>query len=236
MSEQGLVAYAKLNKATRANVAVLGVVFGLSGMSHGFFETLQGNTPTDGLFITAIGEAHRMWPHGSESAFTLIPNFLITGIAAMVVGLLIMVWSLGFVQRRNGPTILLMLFVLLLLVGGGVAQILFFPWIWLVATRINKPLAWWRKTLPGGLQETLGKLWPSTLVVSSGLMLFALVIAITGFVPGMTDPDAVLSVMLVCLASEVVMFPLTFISGFARDLSGFNVLDPASGSRRGMRV
>lgn len=225
-----------MNKATRANVAVLGVVFGLSGMSHGFFETLQGNTLTGGMYISAIGEANRMWSHGSEPAFTLIPNFLITGIAAMVVGLLIIFWSLGFIHRRNGPTILLLLFILLLLVGGGVAQILFFPWIWLVATRINKTLAWWRKTLPGGLQETLGKLWPGALVVSSGLMLFALVIAVTGFVPGMADPDAVVSVMLVCLASELVMFPLTFISGFARDLSGFNALDPASGSRRGMRV
>jgi len=75
MSEQVLAAYATLNKATRANVAVLGVVFGLSGMSHGFFEALQGNKPTGGMFIAAIGEAHRMWPHGSEPAFTLIPNF-----------------------------------------------------------------------------------------------------------------------------------------------------------------
>jgi hypothetical protein len=225
-----------MNKATRANVAALGVVFGLSGISHGFFEALQGNSPTGGMFIAAIGEAHRMWPHGSEAAFTLIPNFLITGITAMVVGLLIIIWSLGFVHRINGPTILLLLFVLLLLVGGGVAQVLFFPWIWLVATRINKPLAWWRKTLPGGLQETLGKLWPGTLVVSSGLMMFALVIAVTGFVPGITDPDAVLTVMLVCLGSEVVMFPLTFIAGFAVDLSGFKALDLASASRRGRRV
>ena len=233
MSEQGLVAYVTLNKATRANVAVLGVVFGLSGMSHGFFEALQGNKPTGGMFIAAIGEAHRMWPHGSEPAFTLIPNFLISGIAAMLVGLLIIIWSLGFVHRKNGPTILLLLFLLLLLVGGGVAQILFFPWIWFVATLINQPLAWWRKTLPGGLQATLGKLWPGTLVVSSGLMLFALAIAVTGYVPGMADPDAVVTVMLICLASEVVMFPLTFISGFARDLSGSNALDLAMGHSKG---
>ena len=236
MSEHVLVAYATLNKATRANVAALCVIFGLSGMSHGFFEALQGNTPTGGMFITAIGEAHRMWPHGSEPAFSLIPNFLISGIAAMVVGLLIILWSLGFVHRRNGATILLFLFVLLLLVGGGVAQILFFPWLWLVATRVNKPLAWWRKTLTGGLQETLGKLWPGTLVVSSGLMLFALLIAVTGYVPGLADPDAVVSVMLICLASEVVMFPLTFISAFARDLSGFNALDITSDARRGRWV
>lgn len=76
-----------MNRATRTNVATLGTIFGISGMSHGFFEILQGSVPTDGLFISAIGEAQKMWPHGDEPAFTLIPNFLLTGIAAMIVGL-----------------------------------------------------------------------------------------------------------------------------------------------------
>ena len=137
-----------MNKATRINVATLGTIFGISGMSHGFFEILQGNIPTGGLFISAIGEAQKMWPHGNEYAFTLIPNFLMTGIAAMIVGLAIIIWSLGFVHKKNGPVVFILLFILLLMVGGGVAQILFFPWIWLVSTRINKPLAWWRKILP----------------------------------------------------------------------------------------
>jgi hypothetical protein len=56
---------------------------------------------------------------------------------------------------------------LLLLVGGGVAQILFFPWLWLVGTRINKPLAWWRKILPGGPKATLGKLWPKHFIAAA---------------------------------------------------------------------
>ena len=171
------------------------------------------------MFISAIGEAQRMWPHGNEPAFTLIPNFLITGIAAMLVGLTIIVWSLGFVHRKNGSTILFLLFVLLLLVGGGVAQILFFPWIWLVSTRINQPLIWWRKILPDKIQKPLGKLWLWCLIISSVLLVFALEIAVTGFVPGMSDPDAVVTVMLICLASEVVILPLTFISGFAHDIA-----------------
>ena len=116
-----------MNRATRTNVATLGTIFGISGMSHGFFEILQGSVPTDGLFISAIGEAQKMWPHGDEPAFTLIPNFLLTGIAAMIVGLTIIIWSLGFVHKKNGPTVFILLFILLLVVGGGVAQILFFP-------------------------------------------------------------------------------------------------------------
>lgn len=131
-------------------MATFGTIFGISGMLHGFFEALQGNVPTGGFFIAAIGEAHQMWPHGTEPAFTLIPNFLITGIVAMAVGLAVVVWSLLFVHRRYGSTILLLLFILLLLVGGGVAQIVFFPFIWLVSTRINKPSPGGGRFCPSG--------------------------------------------------------------------------------------
>jgi hypothetical protein len=209
-----------MNLATKTIVAALGTIFGISGMSHGIFETLQGNVPTNGLFISAIGEAQKMWPHGNEYAFTFIPNFLITGIAAMLAGLAIIIWSLGFVHRKNGPTILLLLFVLLLLVGGGVAQILFFPWIWLVSTRINKPLIWWRRILPARIQKPIGNLWPWFLVLDSALLIFALAIAVTGFIPAVNNPEAVLSVMLICLVIELIfLFPLTFISGFAHDIA-----------------
>ena len=208
-----------MNRATRVIVATLGTIFGLSGMSHGFFETLQGNVSTGSLFISAIGESQRMWPHGNEYAFTLIPNFLVTGIAAMLVGLVIVIWSPGFVHKKNGPTILLLLFVLLLLVGGGVAQLLFFPWIWLVSTRINKPLVWWRRILPEKIQMPLGRLWLWALIISSALLVFVLEIAITGFVPTVNDPEVALSVMLICLAAEAVLLPLTFISGFAYDVA-----------------
>ena len=160
-----------------------------------------------------------MWPHGNEPAFTLIPNFLMTGIAAMLVGLAIMIGSLGFVHRKNGPTVFILLFILLLLVGGGVAQILFFPWIWLVSTRINRPLVWWRKTLPVKIQKPLGRLWPGSLILSSALLIVIFEIGVTGFIPAVHDPEVVLSIMLVCLGIEVVTLPITFISGFAHDLA-----------------
>jgi hypothetical protein len=208
-----------MNKATRITVATLGTIFGISGMNHGFFEILQGNVPTGGLFISAIGEAQKMWPHGNELAFTLIPNFLMTGIAAMIVGLAIIIWSLSSVHKKNGPVVFILLFILLLMVGGGVAQILFFPWIWLVSTRIKKPLTWWRKILPLKIQKPLGKLWLLFLIISSALLVFVLEIGITGFVPAVNDPEAVLSIMLSCLGMEVVVLPLTFVSGFAYDIA-----------------
>jgi hypothetical protein len=207
-----------MNRATKLNVGILGTIFGISGMNHGFFEILQGNTPTPNRFIFAIGEAQKMWVHGNEPALTLLPNFLISGIVAMAIGLAIVVWSLGFVQQKYGSFILFTLFILLLLLGGGVAQILFFPWICLVASCIKKPLTWWKKVLPTKSLAPLAKLWQVSLIVSATLLVVALILATTGFVPMVDDPEVVLSIMLVCLGLEVIAFPLTFVSGFAYDL------------------
>ena len=56
---------------------------------------------------------------------TLIPNFLITGILAVVVSLVVMAWAAMFVQRKNGGLTLMLLSILLLLVGGGFIPPLF---------------------------------------------------------------------------------------------------------------
>lgn len=207
-----------MNKATSIIVTTLGVLFGISGMNHGFFEMLQGNTPTNGLYISAIGDGQKMWAHGNEFTFTLIPNFLMTGIAALTVGLALIIWSLAFVHKQYGSTVLFLLFVLLLLVGGGIAQILFFPFVCLVAARINKPLTWWKKVLPEGIQRGLGALWFWALLLCSAILLIIFEIGVTGFVPSMSDPEKILSVLIKCLVAFAVTLSLTFISGFAHDI------------------
>lgn len=215
-----------MNRATRAIVATLGVIFGLSSMSHGFWETMQGNTPTNGTFITAIGEAHRFWPHGSEYAFTLIPNFLLTGLAAMAIGLALIVWSVGFVHKKRGPTVFILLFCLSLLFGGGVAQTLVFPILWLVSTRIHAPLAWWRRVIPEKIRPGLGAVWPWTLTISALSWLSTLAIATFGYVPGVSDPDRALSVMLTTLGIGFGTLLFSFVAGFAHDIE----VQEASGS------
>jgi hypothetical protein len=97
--------------ATRVIVSTLGVLFAIGGIDHGFFETLQGNTPTGSLIVHAIGERNRMWAYGTEDAFTLIPNFLISGIVAIMVSAVIIVWSLKFVQKKHGSLVFLLLYL-----------------------------------------------------------------------------------------------------------------------------
>jgi hypothetical protein len=204
--------------ATRVIVSTLGVIFGISGMNHGFFETLQGNTPTGGLIIPAIGEAQRMWTYGGEDAFTLVPNFLITGILAIVVSLLIVIWSVGFVHRKNGSLIFLLLFILLFLVGGGIAQVIFFTLAWAVSTRINKPLTWWRAVLPESIRRALAKLWLGSLVAAVLLFFIALEIAIVGFVPRVSDPKQILIICWSILGAGLGILLLAFVAGFAHDI------------------
>jgi hypothetical protein len=224
-----------MNRATRINVIALAVLLAISGMmAHGLFEVLQGNTPTNGLFIEAIGEAHRTWEHGAEGAFTIIPNFLITGLLAMTVSLGIIIWSVGFVHKKNGPLVLLLFFILLFLVGGGVAQILFFIPLWAVATRINKPLSWWRRILPAGPRRVLAELWPWFLVAGAVLFVIGLVISITGYVPGLSDPEQILTIDWSILGIGYLLYLLAFVAGFAYDIEGqpdpHDILEKAEGT------
>lgn len=209
-----------MNRATHLNVMVIGVIFGIAGMTHGLGEILQGNTPTGGLFINAIGAGSRWsrWTEGGEAAFTLIPNFLLTGIFAMSVGLAIVIWSLGFVHKAHGPFIFLLLFVLLFLVGGGIGQVLFFIPAWTVAREINQPLTAWRMLLPGWLRKGLARLWPWLLAIAALLISIALVIAVFGYLPGISDIDRVLTITLSLVGASLVTFLLAFVAGFARDI------------------
>lgn len=214
--------WSNLNHATRVIVATLGVIFGIGGMGHGFFEVLQGYTPTNGLIIHAIGEANRMWAYGNEPAFTIIPNFLLTGIAAMLVSLAIIIWSAGFLHKKHGSLIFLLLFILSFLVGGGIGQVLFFTVGWAFSTRIHKPLTWWRKVFPAGMRKALAKLWLPFLMISSLLILYTLEIAIFGFVPGVSNPDIITLVMLATLGAGFLFLIFAFIAGLEQMI--FNTL------------
>jgi hypothetical protein len=110
-----------MNRATKINVSTIGIVLAIAGLAHGIPEILQGNAPTEGLIIQAIGLDHQMWQYGTEEAFTLLPTYLSTGLVVVSLSLALIVWSLGFLNTKHGATVLGLLFIGLFLFGGGIA-------------------------------------------------------------------------------------------------------------------
>ena len=156
-----------MRNATRNIASWFGVVAGIAGIEHGYFEILQGNVRPASLMFPSMGPPcvpEEVW-NACEPALTVIPSFLVTGILAIIAGLAILIWAAAFVQRKQGGVILILLSIALLLVGGGI----FPPLIGIVAglagTKINAPLPKQPGRLYGSILHFLAKLWPWPFVV-----------------------------------------------------------------------
>ncbi len=207
------------NNKIRITASAIGVLLGLAGIvNHGIFEILQGNITTKGFYIEAIGENHRFWLFGTEGAFTLIHNFLITGIFAILVGLTIVVWSLKYIHIKHGTTVFLAQFILLTLVGGGIGHIVLSLPTWAFATRINKPLDWWEKILSFQLRKKLASVWIYFLLATLISWLIVMELGIFGYFPGQDDPDAILNIVFIFLFSTVILACITFICAIAGNI------------------
>ncbi len=203
------------NRATRIFATTLGVLVGLAGINHGFFEFLQGNVRPDSRMIDAIGPEQRFWEYGTETALTIVPNFLLSGILAMIIGLLVVIWAYAYVHTRFGAAVLLFLSVALFLVGGGFAPIFLTILAFIAATRINKPLRWWQSRLPAGIRSLTAKLWPWSLAASTLLFVVAVEIAIFGYpLLWLLEADATFSIQfslgLAMLLLAIVSLPAAF--------------------------
>ena len=181
------------NQKTKITASTIGILLGLGGLiNHGIFEVLQGNAPTNRFFIEAIGKSERFWVYGTEAAFTIIPNFLITGIIVISISLGIMVWSVKYIQTKHGPTVFLILLILLTAFGGGIGHILLFIPTWAYTTRINKSLEYWKKKLPRKLRKSLSKFWILALILTIISWLTLLELGIFGYFPGQNSPDIII--------------------------------------------
>jgi len=205
--------------ATRITATTIGVFFGLfSSINHGIFELLQGNQPTGGLVFNAIGEAQRFWAEGTEPALSIIPNLRITGMLAILAGITIIIWSIWFLPGRHGRTVFLGLFLFSFMVGGGIGQAFFFLPAWAFATRMGKPLTWWKKTLPGSIRPVLARIYPVALILATLSMLVGLEMAIFGYFPRMTDVEKLTNTNMMFVFNAVVLYVLAFIAGFGHEL------------------
>ena len=179
----------------RVVVASFGILGGLTGILAGWFEILQGNIPPTGFIVSTIGPSYKMVDDFTYFAITIIPNMLVTGILAIIVSSVVIIWSIKFVNRKNGVIILLGLSITQMLVGGA--------WVidlgllmCLLATRIDKPLNWWRSHFPLKLRLWLVKVLPFALVFYTMISFSMLVLTILGVndevLIGLLEPLALL--------------------------------------------
>lgn len=166
MNPQSRIAVNHNWSAVRTTASVFGIYAGILGMEHGLFEMLQGNAVPTSIRIMAVSGPGLPFPFGHEPAMTVIPNFLATGICAILVGLSIIIWSTAFVHKKHGAAILSLLSILLLLVGGGFGPISLLIAACIAAAKIGVPLTWWRTKLPAPSRRWLAMLWKPSLTAA----------------------------------------------------------------------
>lgn len=204
------------NKATLIGVSTIGTIGGFISIEHGFFEILQGNIPTNGIKIEAIGEAWRFDGGVGEMALTLIPNYLVTGIIASAIGIITIIWSVLFIRHKYIAFGLFCLSILSLLFGGGVAYFIIALLNSIVATRINKSLTWWRKHMPEKLVTLLAANWKMILCLFVICFILSLSIAIFGlsFI-GISDVNPIATNLGFI---SVALYLISILSGFSYDI------------------
>jgi hypothetical protein len=203
--------------AVRATASVFGAYAGLLGFEHGLFEAMQGNAISKGMRIMAVGGPGLPFPFGHEPAMTVIPNFLATGILAMLLGMSIMVWSSAFLHRKHGALVLFLLSVLLLLFGGGFGPISLLITACIGASKIDEPLTWWRRHLPVSARRILATLWPWSL--GAALLWVPLEFILGQILHLKNDPNSTLTNLNLILTYPMLgLFVLTLIAGFVHEI------------------
>jgi hypothetical protein len=207
------------NGMTKVVASTFGGVVSIAGVMHGCFEILQGSAAPSGLVINAIGPNQRIWDYAALHAFTVIPSLSLAGILAIIFGLLATLWAVAFIDRKSGPWGMLLLSLGLFLVGGGFGPLFNGTFASLVATRINRPLTWWRTHLSAGIRNFLVKLWPGMLVFYVLVFLLAVETTIFGQPLNLLfDADTTYLIVLRAGNFMLVVMALAVLSAFAHDI------------------
>ncbi len=208
-----------MRNATKTSVSTFGVIMGLAGIEHGLGEMLQGSVAPSGLVFPSWPGSAFFQNVAGEPAMTILPNLLLTGSLAVFFSLIFAVWSIWFVQRKNGGWVLILLASAMLLTGGGIFPPVLGILIGILGTRIHsKPKLWQIHSL-ASFRQLLGRLWPWSFAASviGWLSLFP-GINLLGYFFGVNNP--ILTVALILCAFSTLL--LTIFSGFACNAQGIH--------------
>jgi hypothetical protein len=205
-----------MRNATSVTVSTFGA---LAGIEHGIGEVLQGNVAPEGVMILSWPDSEMFEILSGEPAMTFVPNLLVTGILAILISLILLVWVTMFVERKHGGLVLILLSVVMLLVGGGFGPPILGIILGVAATRINAPLSWWRTHLYSGSRRFLARVWPWSYVAG----IFAWLLLLPGtvlldYLFGVSDLDAIVPILTFIVLSAFGLLLLTIFTGFAYDV------------------
>ena len=203
-----------MNKVTSILFVTLGILAGIMGIEHGIGEVLEGDRPTNGLLILSWPDSAFFEIMAGEPAMTIIPNYLLTGLLAILFSGAFLVLLVMPGPDRKAIMILFALLILMLLFGGGFGPPVLGTIAVLIACKRNSPLNTWSR-LPTKYHQALSRLWPWAF----GLCLFGWVMlfpgaALIAFLTG-TD-NALLMVIPILIAFGFI--PITLLLGFSRDI------------------
>lgn len=207
------------HSALRITVSTFGVLAGLAGIEHGIGEVLQGSKAPAGLTIESWPDAASFRVLDGEPAMTIVPNLLATGILAILVSLVFVVWATRFVEREHGGLILMLLSVVWLLVGGGFGPPLLGIILGLTATRMNASPARRHAPQPAGTRSFPANLWPWCFGASlaAWLLLFPGVV-IMAYLTGADETSTLFGTFVaVLMLTAFGSLLLTIVAGLAHD-------------------
>ncbi len=162
---------AKTNAVQRFILTII-VFIGIQGAAHGIAEILQGNKPTGGSVLETMG------------AFTLIHNYLYTGIAATAVSIAIIAWGFLKIGSRFFTAGFFLLCVALFFTGGGAAFVLFMIFVLIASLFRNGAGGMVKKMASGKAGAFLAPLAGRLLIITYGCITAGVAVWLIFIPPG----------------------------------------------------
>ena len=213
-----------MKNATSLVSSTFGVIVGIAGFEHGVGEMLQGN-------VTPAAPSILSWPNssifkilGGEPAMTILPNLTLAGILTILMSIGIIIFSVGFIQKKFASLVMVFLSILLLLAGGGYAPPVLGVVTAIGALLIHTPIRWLKANLPGIVLRGSSRLWPWVFGICLTLWFYLFPGSIIlSFLFGLNNPMLIIPISFSALGFLI----LTFIIAFGSDVDRARQGQPA---------